>query len=55
MNFETIRYYFEVIFDTAYFPFWEFTVLCIVFLTCSIIFRLHRIEQYLKHPGDRHE
>lgn len=40
-----MRYYFEAIFSVEYFPYWEFTMIMILFLNCSALYRLHRIEK----------
>ena len=39
-----MRYYWEVLFSTEYFPYWEFTMLMMVCLQLSMLWRLHRIE-----------
>ena len=45
---ETImRYYWEVLFSTEYFPYWEFTMLMMLALQISHLWRLHRIEEKL--------
>ena len=42
---ETImRHYWEVLFSTEYFPYWEFTMLMMLALQISHLWRLHRIE-----------
>ena len=40
-----MRYYWEVLFSTEYFPYWEFTMLMMLLMLCSILWRLHRIEE----------
>ena len=40
-----MRYYWEVLFSTEYFPYWEITMLMMLFLQLSHIWRLHRIEE----------
>jgi hypothetical protein len=40
-----MRYYFEALFSTEYFPYWEFTILCVLIMNLSMIIRLHRIEK----------
>ena len=40
----TMRYYWEVLFSTEYFPYWEFTMLMMLALQLSMLWRLHRIE-----------
>ena len=39
-----MRYYWEALFSTEYFPYWEFTMLMMLALNISILWRLHRIE-----------
>ena len=39
-----MRYYWEVLFSTEYFPYWEFTMLMMLALQISHLSRLHRIE-----------
>jgi len=39
-----MRYYWEVLFNVEYFPYWEFTMLMILLLCLSMLWRLHRIE-----------
>ena len=43
-----MRYYWEALFSTEYFPYWEFTMVGIEFLTISIIIRLSGIKRQLK-------
>ena len=40
-----MRYYFEAVFSSQYFPYWEFTMLMILLLNLSALYRLHRIEK----------
>ena len=40
-----MRYYWEVLFSTEYFPYWEFSMLMILALQLSHLWRVHRIEQ----------
>ena len=40
-----MRYYWEVLFSTEYFPYWEFTMLMMLALQISHLWRLHRIEE----------
>ena len=40
-----MRYYWEALFSVEYFPYWEFTMLMILFMILSILIRLHRIEK----------
>jgi len=42
-----MRYYWEVLFSTEYFPYWEFTMVMMLMMLCSILWRLHRIEYKL--------
>tara|TARA_R100001377_G_scaffold48830_1_gene28223 strand:+ start:1030 stop:1254 length:225 start_codon:yes stop_codon:yes gene_type:complete len=44
-----MRYYWEALFSTEYFPYWEFTMLMILFLNLSMLWRLHRIENRIKN------
>ncbi len=39
-----LRYYWEVLFSTEYFPYWEFTMLMMLGMLLSILWRLNRIE-----------
>ena len=39
-----MRHYFEVAFQPEYFPYWEFTMLMMLLMQLSMIWRLHRIE-----------
>ena len=43
-----MRYYWEALFSVEYFPYWEFTMLCMIFMMVSLIFRLERIENKLQ-------
>ena len=43
-----MRYYWEVLFSTEYFPYWEFTMLMMLALQLSQLWRLHRIENKLE-------
>jgi len=40
-----MRYYWEALFSTEYFPYWEFTMLMMLCLQLSMLWRLHRIER----------
>ena len=42
-----MRYYWEALFSVEYFPYWEFTMLMILLLNLSMLYRLHRIEKKL--------
>tara|TARA_R100001082_G_scaffold108011_1_gene82689 strand:- start:352 stop:528 length:177 start_codon:yes stop_codon:yes gene_type:complete len=39
-----MRYYWEALFSVEYFPYWEFTMLMMLIMQLSMIWRLHRIE-----------
>mgnify|MGYP003136274534 CR=1 FL=1 len=39
-----MRYYWEALFSVEYFPYWEFTMLMVLLLNLSALYRLHRIE-----------
>tara|TARA_R110002020_G_scaffold110459_1_gene255147 strand:+ start:266 stop:442 length:177 start_codon:yes stop_codon:yes gene_type:complete len=40
-----MRYYWEALFSTEYFPYWEFTMLMMLALQISHLWRQHRIEK----------
>ena len=40
-----MRYYWEALFSTEYFPYWEFTMLMVLLLNLSMLYRLHRLEK----------
>ena len=40
-----MRYYWEALFSVEYFPYWEFTMLMMLCLQLSQLWRLHRIEK----------
>ena len=42
-----MRYYWEVLFSTEYFPYWEFTMVMMLAMMLSMLWRLHRIETKL--------
>ena len=42
-----MRYYWEVLFSTEYFPYWEFTMLMMLALNLSLLIRMNRIEEKL--------
>ena len=44
-----MRYYWEVLFSTEYFPYWEFTMVMILFLNLSMLWRLHRMENRIRN------
>jgi hypothetical protein len=39
-----MRYYWEVLFSVEYFPYWEFTMIMMLTLQLSQLWRLSRIE-----------
>ena len=39
-----MRYYWEALFSTEYFPYWEFSMVMMLGLLLSILWRLNRIE-----------
>ena len=43
-----MRYYWEVLFSAEYFPYWEFTMLMMLALQLSHLWRVHRIESEMK-------
>ena len=40
-----MRYYWEALFSVEYFPYWEFTMLMMLALQISHLWRLNRIEK----------
>ena len=44
-----MRYYWEVLFSTEYFPYWEFTMLMMLCLQLSMLWRMHRIEKRIRN------
>jgi len=40
-----MRHYWEVLFSAEYFPYWEFTMLMMLCLQLSMLWRMHRIEK----------
>ena len=42
-----MRYYWEALFSVEYFPYWEFTMIMMIFMLLSILWRLNRIENTL--------
>ena len=46
---------FEALFSAEYFPYWEFTMVLILFLTVSIIIRLNRIEKQYANNSIKRE
>jgi hypothetical protein len=47
-----VRYYWEVLFSTEYFPYWEFTMLMMLALQISYLWRLHRVENKIDIQND---
>ena len=43
-----MRYYWEALFSVEYFPYWEFTMLCMLVLNLSMLVRLNRLETMIK-------
>ena len=39
-----MRYYWEALFSAEYFPYWEFTMLMMLCLQLSMLWRMNRIE-----------
>ena len=39
-----MRYYWEALFSVKYFPYWEFSMVMMLVLLLSILWRLNRIE-----------
>ena len=39
-----MRYYWEALFSTEYFPYWEFSMIMMLGLLLSILWRLNRME-----------
>ena len=39
-----MRYYWEALFSTEYFPYWEFSMVMMLGLLLSILWRLNRME-----------
>jgi hypothetical protein len=42
-----LRYYWESIFSVEYFPYWEFSMLMILFLLVRVILRLDNLDKKL--------
>ncbi len=40
-----MRYYWEALFSIEYFPYWEFSMLMMLCLQLSMLWRMHRIER----------
>ena len=43
-----MRYYWEVLFSTEYFPYWEFTMLMMLALNISMLLRVHNMQEHIK-------
>lgn len=43
--FNNLRYYWEAIFSVEYFPYWEFSMLMILFLLVRVILRLDNLDK----------
>ena len=43
-----MRYYWEVLFSAEYFRYWEFTMLMMLALQLSHLWRVHRVERGVK-------
>ena len=42
------RYYWEAFFSVEYFPYWEFTMIMMLTMLLSILWRLNRIENTIE-------
>ena len=42
------RYYWEALFSVEYFPYWEFTMIMMLAMLLSILWRLNRIENTIE-------
>jgi|TARA_R100001443_G_C3335686_1_gene173360 hypothetical protein len=42
-----MRYYWEALFSVEYFPYWEFSMLMMLVLVLSVLWRINRIERKL--------
>ena len=47
-----MRYYWEALFSTEYFPYWEFTMLMMLALQLSQLWRLHRVEDKIERDNE---
>ena len=47
-----MRYYWEALFSVEYFPYWEFTMLMMLSLQVSHLYRLHIMEKKLDDLTD---
>jgi len=43
-----MRYYWEVLFSTEYFPYWEFTMIMMLALNLSALWRLAELKEILE-------
>tara|TARA_R110000824_G_scaffold34884_2_gene110089 strand:- start:889 stop:1065 length:177 start_codon:yes stop_codon:yes gene_type:complete len=43
-----MRYYWEALFSTEYFPYWEFSMLMVLALNLSVLWRVNRIENEIE-------
>ena len=42
------RYYWEALFSVEYFPYWEFTMIMMLAMLLSILWRINRIENTIE-------
>ena len=47
-----MRHYWEVLFSVEYFPYWEFTMLMMLALQLSQLWRLHRVEDKIERDNE---
>ena len=47
-----MRYYWEALFSVEYFPYWEFTMLMMLVLQLSQLWRLHRVEDKIERDNE---
>ena len=47
-----IRYYWEALFSVEYFPYWEFTMLMMLSMLLSVLWRLNKIEKKIDVQND---
>jgi hypothetical protein len=47
-----MRYYWEALFSIEYFPYWEFTMVMMLGLLLSTLWRLNRIEKKIDYWND---
>ena len=43
-----MRYYWEALFSVEYFPYWEFTMIMMLAMLLSILWRINRIENTIE-------